>query len=271
MEIKQDFFISHASADKENYVQPLVERLSDLGVTFWIDSMEIGWADSIVKKINDGLRECRHILLCLSEAFLKSPWAEAEMEVGLMGRIRGENGKLIPLILNSKEEVLNKYPLIARLSYLEYISGVHQIANKLASMARRSSYPKDSLHVVIESAHSGKLSNLMVSPRASIEWLSEQSRKCMGLKTELDAGGFKPFIVRWVLVDTKAESEWRELNRGEQQKIWAYVKTEDGIKISKSESDKLEDIGVYDDIIFHLYAIEDINWDITEYMDFKRI
>jgi TIR domain len=66
MPTKQDLFISHATADKERYVLPLTDVLTNRGVTFWLDTFEIGWGDNFVIKINEGLRKSRFMLLCLS-------------------------------------------------------------------------------------------------------------------------------------------------------------------------------------------------------------
>lgn len=50
-----DIFISHASEDKEKIVAPLTSALDAAAITYWLDSAEIGWGDSIFRKINDGL------------------------------------------------------------------------------------------------------------------------------------------------------------------------------------------------------------------------
>ncbi|MEA2203717.1 MAG: hypothetical protein QOE77_493 [Blastocatellia bacterium] len=80
METSQpDIFISHASADKDQYIHPLAEALKARGVTFWIDNAEIGWAENWVEQINEGLRTTKFALLCLSHNFLLRPWPEAEL------------------------------------------------------------------------------------------------------------------------------------------------------------------------------------------------
>lgn len=40
-EPRQDIFISHASADKQQYIYPLTQALSVQDVTFWLDDVEI--------------------------------------------------------------------------------------------------------------------------------------------------------------------------------------------------------------------------------------
>ena len=50
-----DFFISHASEDKEGFVRQLVEALRSKDVEFWYDEITIGWGDSLRRKIDQGL------------------------------------------------------------------------------------------------------------------------------------------------------------------------------------------------------------------------
>lgn len=230
-------------------------------MTFWLDSIEVGWGDSLALRINAGLRECQHVLLCLSKAFLSRPWPEAELNAAFTMLTSGGNKKVLPLILNNKELVLKEYPLIAGLVYREYSSGPEKLASELSSMIEHRTAPKGFLHVIVESAHTGRLSNIVVSPRASVQWLIEKAKQGAGLKDCLDTGGFEPFRIRWVLVDTKAESEWKSLDRRTRKRIHAIVRPDIDILISSSKRDRLKDIGVYNDIIFHLYAVEDVDDD----------
>ncbi len=47
----QDVFISHASKDKVEYISPLVNAFSAKRVTYWLDTLEISWGDSIVTRL----------------------------------------------------------------------------------------------------------------------------------------------------------------------------------------------------------------------------
>ena len=87
--LEQDLFISHASEDKPQYVYPLTKALSAHQVTFWLDEAEIRWGDSLVGKINEGLRETRFALLCLSHNFLKRRLARGRDVVSLVAPILG--------------------------------------------------------------------------------------------------------------------------------------------------------------------------------------
>lgn len=263
MDTKQDFFISHASSDKQTYIQPLAECLTQRNVTYWLDSYEMHWGDSLVLKINDGLRDSRHVILCLSQEFLSRPWPEIELNSAFAMKMEDNSRKVLPLILNAKEQILTNYPIISGLIYREY-SSPEKIADELASLARVKSMPKDHIRVAIESIHTGHLSNIVVSPRASVEWLADKAKRGAGLKDSLNTGGFQHFAIRWVLVDVEAEEAWKRMNRWDRQETHAIVKTGHGIQIASDGHQRLSDIEVRENMIFHLYAVEDFTVNDTD-------
>ena len=261
MENTQDLFISHASADKQDYILPLANALTTHGVSFWLDNLEIEWGDNFVLKINQGLRSSRYALLCLSKNFLLRPWPENEMSSVLA--IQNGDGKkrALPLILNSKEEILRAYPLLSALACREYDSGVDSLARELATISRGSESPSDLLEVIIESVHTGQLCNLKISPQVSVKWLITKAQAGLNLKEEAQTGAFTAFRVRWVLVDVRAEKEWNQMPRYVKQDLYAVVRTDGGLKQSRSEYDRVEELKLCHKMVFHLYAIEDIDFD----------
>jgi len=52
----RDFFLCHSGADKARIVRPLSEELKKRGITFWLDEAEIAIGDSIITRVNEGLR-----------------------------------------------------------------------------------------------------------------------------------------------------------------------------------------------------------------------
>ena len=52
---KYDFFISHASEDKEDLVRPLVEACKNSALKIWFDNEQIEWGDNLRKSIDEGL------------------------------------------------------------------------------------------------------------------------------------------------------------------------------------------------------------------------
>ncbi len=266
MSVKQDLFVSHATADKERYILPLTSALFNRGVTFWLDSFEIGWGDNFIVKINDGLRNSRFGLLCLSKNFLGRQWPETEMAAVLA--IQNTNGikKVLPLILNSKAKIFKIYPILAGFSYREFKIGIDTIAEELATLTKQENKNTTGLfRIVVESVHSAKLSNLQASPRSSVKWLAEKARTGAGVKDSANIGALEKFPIRWVLVDVNAEDAWEDTPITEKLRTKALVKCGSVLKYSYRYDDRLEDTGVYDGIIFHLYAVQDTKDDKDEY------
>jgi hypothetical protein len=151
----QDLFISHASEDKAQYIFPLVNALSDKGVTYWLDALEIGRGEHVVGKINEGLRTSRRLLLCLSKNFMERRWPLAEMESALAQQIDSGTSSVLPLILNSRDEVLATYPLLRSLAFRVFDQGVESIAAELAALFITERARKKGVRIRIQSAHSG--------------------------------------------------------------------------------------------------------------------
>ncbi len=257
---RQDVFISHASADKTKYVFPLTAALTARSVTFWLDSNEIGWGDSVAGKINSGLRNTRFALVCLSKNFLERSWPESEMAAVLSLQNTDGVRRVLPLVLNSKHEVLKKYPLIGGLAYREFSVGVDILADEVSKTVGNE---KDTrIRVTVEGVHTGKLCQLKPPRRASVQWLSRMAQSGLDVREALDVGqSGGEFRVRWVLVDVNAESEWRALPRSKQRKLHALVAAVDGIRPAHSARDRLNELGVRNGTVFHLYAIEDEEFD----------
>jgi hypothetical protein len=126
----------------------------------------------------------------------------------------------------------------------------------LATLTRQYSNNTAGLfRVVVESAHSDKYSYLRVSPRSSVKWLAEKARIVSGVKDSANVGALEKFPVRWVLVDINAEDAWKYTPITQKLRTKALVRCDTVAKYSYSYNDRLEDIGVRDEMIFHLYAV----------------
>ena len=56
-----DVFISHAHANKNEFVDSFTKGLSKLGINIWYDTTSIDWGDSQKKQIYNGLQKCRTV------------------------------------------------------------------------------------------------------------------------------------------------------------------------------------------------------------------
>jgi hypothetical protein len=90
MEETYDAFISHASEDKREFVLPLADLLSKLGLRVWYDDFTLTVGDSLSRSIDRGLVKSRFGIVVLSPAFLVKNWPEYELR-GLTSReVEGE-------------------------------------------------------------------------------------------------------------------------------------------------------------------------------------
>lgn len=73
-----DVFISHASEDKEPFVDSLVEALLQRGVKVWYDRKILTWGRSIRQNIDLGLRQSKFAIIVLSEFYIQKYWTQKE-------------------------------------------------------------------------------------------------------------------------------------------------------------------------------------------------
>ena len=112
---KWDVFVSHASEDKESFVEPLVYRLQELSVRVWYDKFVLEPGHSLTEKIAEGLANSRSGILVLSPAFLEKNWTKYEVS-GLVNQFVEYKKRLIPIWLGiSKEQVSKFNPTLADL------------------------------------------------------------------------------------------------------------------------------------------------------------
>jgi uncharacterized protein YjbI with pentapeptide repeats len=126
-----DIFISHATAQKADFVKPLTDRLQDDGLRVWYDANEINVSDSLTKRINFGLKSCPFGLLVLSKEYVVSEWTQYELERLLDKRL------IIVLHDISPDEIKLRYPQLADKLMLPSVVGVESIAQQIVNAIRR--------------------------------------------------------------------------------------------------------------------------------------
>ena len=111
----RDVFLCHASEDKKTIVRPLRDALADAGITSWLDEAEIHWGDSLVDRIQQGLRDSRFVIVVLSTAFLAKPWPRRELAAALSQEASTGMIRVLPLLAGSereRQEILANLPLL---------------------------------------------------------------------------------------------------------------------------------------------------------------
>lgn len=65
-----DVFICHDSRDKEFFVRPLANALTERLLKVWYDEFSLRVGDSLISKIDEGLQQCRFGIVVISKNFL---------------------------------------------------------------------------------------------------------------------------------------------------------------------------------------------------------
>lgn len=115
-----DVFLSHASADKLDYVEDLKLTLDILGIDVFYDKDTIEWGDEWKKKIYEGLEKSEFAIIVISENFFGREWTEEELK-NLLERQNTEGQKLILPILHNitTAQLKEKYPKVADIQAIE--------------------------------------------------------------------------------------------------------------------------------------------------------
>lgn len=95
-------FISHRKADDEA-AERLADELRSAGHDVWFDEWEIGLGDSIVARMDEGLRGAAYLVLCYSASGVMSPWISREWMSALARQLEGQGVKLLPVRLTNGE------------------------------------------------------------------------------------------------------------------------------------------------------------------------
>lgn len=112
-EKKYDFFISHASEDKDEIVRELAKALNESGFEVWYDEFQLKIGDSLRKKIDQGLINSKYGIVIVSPSFIKKNWTEYELN-GMVAREMNGHKVILPIWHKvTKDEVLTFSPSLA--------------------------------------------------------------------------------------------------------------------------------------------------------------
>lgn len=103
-----DVFISHASEDKADFVDGLVEELLKRNVNVWYDRDILTWGKSIRQSIDQGLKRSKYAIIVLSEHYVKKYWTQKEFNAlfNLSSRL---SEFILPIWHNISEETVNDF------------------------------------------------------------------------------------------------------------------------------------------------------------------
>lgn len=134
MQKKYDFFISHASEDKDKIARPLFEALESLGFKVWFDEQDIQLGSSIRTSIDNGLIASKFGIVIISEAFFKKNWTQLELDALFAREVLGQRVILPVWYGLSYEDVVNKSPIMAsKLALIADNMSTLELSKKIAN------------------------------------------------------------------------------------------------------------------------------------------
>ena len=98
-------FICHSSEDKESFVNNFVDNLFKRGIDAWVDEYEIHFGDSIIEKVNEGLKNSDKGIIIFSKNLNNSQFALAEVDSIIYKGIYEKSYFIIPVIIDDDVEI----------------------------------------------------------------------------------------------------------------------------------------------------------------------
>jgi hypothetical protein len=106
-----DFFISHATEDKDEIVRPLAEAITKAGFSVWYDEFSLTWGGSLRQQIDEGLVNSKFGIVILSNNFLKKKnWTEYELN-GLVTKEMDGHKVILPIWHKVTKDEVKSYSL----------------------------------------------------------------------------------------------------------------------------------------------------------------
>lgn len=139
MEEFYDVFLCHAGEDKDEYIKPLSNQLENAGISTWLDALRIEWGDSITKKVNEGLRISKYVIVFFSNNFFNKNWPERELNSVLNKMASSGKSRILPILVSKSmfDEYSNNYPLLNDLKAMFWEDGVDAIINSLNRLLKK--------------------------------------------------------------------------------------------------------------------------------------
>lgn len=95
---KRYCFISYSSKDRK-FVERLATDLSGNNLDIFFDKWEIKVGDSIVEKINSGLKKMTELVIVLSKESVKSNWVKKELSTAVMKKLKNKSIRILPVLI----------------------------------------------------------------------------------------------------------------------------------------------------------------------------
>lgn len=95
---RRSIFLCHNRHDKP-FVRRVNRSLSKMGIRTWFDEAEILPGDSLLEKIEHGIRTMNYLGVFLSPDSIRSNWVKRELNAAITREIKSRKVRVIPLLL----------------------------------------------------------------------------------------------------------------------------------------------------------------------------
>lgn len=130
-----DVFISHASKDKNVYVDSLNAAVRKLGLNIFYDTDVLSWGDNWKQVILDGTKSSEFAIIVISNNFFDREWTERELEEFLSLQNENHQKIVLPLLYGiSLDELKEHYPELGDIQCIS--ADQHNIEEVVILLAR---------------------------------------------------------------------------------------------------------------------------------------
>ena len=149
-EYKYDFFICHASEDKEDVARPLAKKLIKKGFQVWYDEYELRLGDSLRSSIDRGIADSRYGVVILSPDFFAKDWPKRELDGLGAYEVHGRK-VVLPVWHNVDAEYVKRYsPTLAGLYAASTQKGLDEVVTEIVKVVEAAPTPSTNPPAAIE-------------------------------------------------------------------------------------------------------------------------
>lgn len=146
--MKWDYFISHASEDKQLVVAPFAHYLKAASFAVWYDEFTLKVGDSLLQSISLGLRDSQFGIVFLSPAFFSKRWPQQEL-AGLFALETPGKKRILPVWHQLSSTDLAEYsPILADRKAADTQRGLQYVAEQIVM----ASFPERTDQLPLSSA-----------------------------------------------------------------------------------------------------------------------
>jgi uncharacterized protein YjbI with pentapeptide repeats len=131
-----DFFISHASEDKQAIAEPLARRLTELGQVVWLDRNRINYGDDLRALIDGGIEKARFYVIIASRPFFSKEWTQYELNK-VLPRIEKVRVVLYGLEAGELRQFSRELEARVAFDFAKFNGDISALARELVKSARR--------------------------------------------------------------------------------------------------------------------------------------